>query len=76
MNPAYNRERFEEAHDLIIRTWTQAGPFRFEGAHYQHRVVNPGRCRCRSRIRGSGSPASSARRRWSGRRARATPTSR
>jgi alkanesulfonate monooxygenase SsuD/methylene tetrahydromethanopterin reductase-like flavin-dependent oxidoreductase (luciferase family) len=41
VNPAYNRERFEEAHDLIIRTWTQAGPFRFEGAHYQHRVVNP-----------------------------------
>jgi alkanesulfonate monooxygenase SsuD/methylene tetrahydromethanopterin reductase-like flavin-dependent oxidoreductase (luciferase family) len=40
-NPAYNRERFEEAHDLIIRTWTQPGPFRFEGTHYQQRVVNP-----------------------------------
>ena len=23
-NPAYNRERFEEAHDLIIKTWTGA----------------------------------------------------
>ncbi|MBX9698234.1 MAG: LLM class flavin-dependent oxidoreductase, partial [Acetobacteraceae bacterium] len=23
VNPAYNRERFEEAHDLIIRAWTQ-----------------------------------------------------
>jgi alkanesulfonate monooxygenase SsuD/methylene tetrahydromethanopterin reductase-like flavin-dependent oxidoreductase (luciferase family) len=41
VNPAYNRERFEEAHDLIVRTWTQEGPFRFEGTHYQHRVVNP-----------------------------------
>src|SRR5215469_10687999 len=41
VNPAFNRERFEEAHDLIIRTWTQEGPFRWEGTHYQHRVVNP-----------------------------------
>ncbi len=40
-NPAYNRERFEEAHDLIIKTWTQPGPFRWEGNHYQFRVVNP-----------------------------------
>ena len=41
VNPAYNRERFEEAHDLIVKTWTQPGPFRWEGTHYQHRVVNP-----------------------------------
>ena len=41
VNPAYNRERFEEAHDLIVKAWTQEGPFRFEGTHYQHRVVNP-----------------------------------
>src|SRR6266480_2413639 len=41
VNPAYNRERFEEAHELIVRAWTQTGPFRFEGTHYQHRVVNP-----------------------------------
>jgi alkanesulfonate monooxygenase SsuD/methylene tetrahydromethanopterin reductase-like flavin-dependent oxidoreductase (luciferase family) len=41
VNPAYNRERFEEAHDLIVKTWTVPGPFRWEGAHYQHRVVNP-----------------------------------
>lgn len=41
VNPAYNRERFEEAHDLVIKAWTQPGPFRWEGAHYQHRVVNP-----------------------------------
>jgi len=41
VNPAYNRERFEEAHDLVIKAWTQEGPFRWEGTHYQHRVVNP-----------------------------------
>ncbi len=40
-NPAYNRERFEEAHDLIIKAWTVPGPFRWEGNHYQMRVVNP-----------------------------------
>ena len=41
VNPAFNRERFEEAHDLIVKTWTQPGPFRWEGTHFQHRVVNP-----------------------------------
>ncbi|MFN8558240.1 MAG: LLM class flavin-dependent oxidoreductase [Dehalococcoidia bacterium] len=41
VNPAYNRERFEEAHDLIVKAWTQPGPFRWEGTHYQMRVVNP-----------------------------------
>ena len=41
MNPAYNRERFEEAHELVVKAWTQEGPFRFEGTHYHHRVVNP-----------------------------------
>jgi len=40
-NPAHNRERFQEAHDLIIKTWTTPGPFRWEGKHYQFRVVNP-----------------------------------
>jgi alkanesulfonate monooxygenase SsuD/methylene tetrahydromethanopterin reductase-like flavin-dependent oxidoreductase (luciferase family) len=41
VNPAYNRERFEEAHDLIVKAWTVPGPFRWEGNHYQVRVVNP-----------------------------------
>jgi alkanesulfonate monooxygenase SsuD/methylene tetrahydromethanopterin reductase-like flavin-dependent oxidoreductase (luciferase family) len=41
VNPAYNRERFEEAHDLLIKLWTTPGPFRWEGKHYQYRVVNP-----------------------------------
>jgi alkanesulfonate monooxygenase SsuD/methylene tetrahydromethanopterin reductase-like flavin-dependent oxidoreductase (luciferase family) len=41
VNPAYNRERFEEAHDLLIKIWSEPGPFRWEGNHYQFRVVNP-----------------------------------
>jgi alkanesulfonate monooxygenase SsuD/methylene tetrahydromethanopterin reductase-like flavin-dependent oxidoreductase (luciferase family) len=40
-NPTHNRERFQEAHDLVIKTWTTPGPFRWEGKHYQFRVVNP-----------------------------------
>jgi alkanesulfonate monooxygenase SsuD/methylene tetrahydromethanopterin reductase-like flavin-dependent oxidoreductase (luciferase family) len=40
-NPAYNRERFEEAFALIKKTWTVPGPFRWEGKHYHLRVVNP-----------------------------------
>ena len=39
--PAENRERFEEAHDLIIKCWTLPGPFRYEGKYYHYRVVNP-----------------------------------
>ncbi|NQW24294.1 MAG: LLM class flavin-dependent oxidoreductase [SAR202 cluster bacterium] len=41
IDPTTNRERFEEAHDLIVRCWTEPGPFRHEGKHYQYRVVNP-----------------------------------
>ena len=40
-NPAYNRERFEEAFQLIRKAWTVPGPFRWEGKHYHLRVVNP-----------------------------------
>ena len=39
--PAENRARFEEAHDLIIKCWTQPGPFRYEGKYYHYRAVNP-----------------------------------
>ena len=41
LSPTENRDRFEEAHDLIIKCWTEPGPFRFEGQYYQRRVVNP-----------------------------------
>src|SRR5215468_6249298 len=40
-NPAYNRERFEEAFALIKKAWTVPGPFRWESKHYHLRVVNP-----------------------------------
>src|SRR5439155_1616865 len=40
-NPVYNRERFDEAHNLIVKAWTTPGPFRWEGRHYDYRVVNP-----------------------------------
>ena len=41
LDPTENRERFEEAHDLIIKCWTEPGPFRHEGKYYHYRVVNP-----------------------------------
>ncbi|MGH7985134.1 MAG: LLM class flavin-dependent oxidoreductase [Candidatus Binataceae bacterium] len=40
-NPAYNREYFDEAHDLILAAWTRPGPFRWEGKHFHFRFVNP-----------------------------------
>ena len=41
IDPTENRERFEEAHDLIIKCWTTPGPFRYEGKYFHYRVVNP-----------------------------------
>ena len=41
VNPAFNRELFEEAHDLIIQAWTRPGPWRYEGKHFHYRHVNP-----------------------------------
>jgi alkanesulfonate monooxygenase SsuD/methylene tetrahydromethanopterin reductase-like flavin-dependent oxidoreductase (luciferase family) len=41
VNPTYSQERFAEAHDLIVRAWTEPGPFAYEGKHYQFRYVNP-----------------------------------
>jgi alkanesulfonate monooxygenase SsuD/methylene tetrahydromethanopterin reductase-like flavin-dependent oxidoreductase (luciferase family) len=41
MDPTTSRERFLEAYDLIIRAWTEPGPFAFEGKHYNFRYVNP-----------------------------------
>jgi alkanesulfonate monooxygenase SsuD/methylene tetrahydromethanopterin reductase-like flavin-dependent oxidoreductase (luciferase family) len=40
-NPAKSLSRFQEAHDLIIRSWTEPGPFAFEGKHYNFNYVNP-----------------------------------
>lgn len=40
VNPTYSRERFYEAHDLILRAWTEPGPFSFEGRHFRVRYAN------------------------------------
>ena len=40
INPTYARERFHEAHDLIVRAWTEPGPFSFQGKHYNVQYVN------------------------------------
>lgn len=39
-NPATSHDRFHEAHDLIVRAWTEDGPFAFEGKHYHFNYVN------------------------------------
>ncbi|MGE0745915.1 MAG: LLM class flavin-dependent oxidoreductase [Rhodospirillales bacterium] len=41
INPAESQARFLEAHELIIRAWTEPGPFAFEGEHYRFGYVNP-----------------------------------
>ena len=40
INPAEARTRFAEAHELIVRAWTEPGPFEFYGEHYKLRYVN------------------------------------
>lgn len=41
VNPAHARERFREAHDLILKAWTTPGPFEWVSKHYRIRYVNP-----------------------------------
>jgi alkanesulfonate monooxygenase SsuD/methylene tetrahydromethanopterin reductase-like flavin-dependent oxidoreductase (luciferase family) len=40
ISPAQSHARFLEAHDLIVRAWTETGPFHFEGEHYDMQYVN------------------------------------
>ncbi len=40
VNPAESLDRFHEAHDLILQSWTQEGPSQFHGKYYSHRYVN------------------------------------
>ena len=40
INPTHSRERFDEAHDLIIKAWTSDEPFQWIGKHYEYRYVN------------------------------------
>lgn len=39
-NPSLSHARFHEAHDLVVRAWTEEGPFAFEGEHYHLEYVN------------------------------------
>jgi alkanesulfonate monooxygenase SsuD/methylene tetrahydromethanopterin reductase-like flavin-dependent oxidoreductase (luciferase family) len=41
INPTEARARFREATDLVIRAWTEPGPFEFEGEFYNLPYVNP-----------------------------------
>ncbi|MEX2158117.1 MAG: LLM class flavin-dependent oxidoreductase [Dehalococcoidia bacterium] len=40
INPAHARERFQEAHDIIIKAWTEPGPQEYIGKHYKLRFLN------------------------------------
>ncbi|MXV89650.1 MAG: LLM class flavin-dependent oxidoreductase [Acidimicrobiia bacterium] len=40
IDPSTSRERYSEAHDLIIKAWTTEGPFRWIGKHYRLNYVN------------------------------------
>ena len=40
INPTFSRDMFYEAHDLIVRAWTEPGPFEYLGKHYHYRYVN------------------------------------
>jgi alkanesulfonate monooxygenase SsuD/methylene tetrahydromethanopterin reductase-like flavin-dependent oxidoreductase (luciferase family) len=39
-NPSTLRERYMEAHDLVMRAWTETDPFAFDGRFNQQRYVN------------------------------------
>jgi len=41
INPAESQQRFLEAHDLIIRAWTEPGPFTYSSKYYNFNYVNP-----------------------------------
>jgi alkanesulfonate monooxygenase SsuD/methylene tetrahydromethanopterin reductase-like flavin-dependent oxidoreductase (luciferase family) len=41
VNPTESHDRFHEAHDLIVKAWTQPGPFPFRGRYFNLNYVNP-----------------------------------
>jgi alkanesulfonate monooxygenase SsuD/methylene tetrahydromethanopterin reductase-like flavin-dependent oxidoreductase (luciferase family) len=41
INPTLAREKFREAMDLIIKSWTTPGPFSWNSKNYFYRYVNP-----------------------------------
>lgn len=40
IDPTTSRARFEEAHDLIVKSWTEEGVFEWHSPHYHFRYVN------------------------------------
>jgi alkanesulfonate monooxygenase SsuD/methylene tetrahydromethanopterin reductase-like flavin-dependent oxidoreductase (luciferase family) len=40
MNPSQLRQRYREAHDLVVQAWTNEKPFSFNGRFNQQRYVN------------------------------------
>lgn len=40
LDPTRSKARFFEAHDLILKAWTEPGPFEWDGEHFQFRYVN------------------------------------
>ncbi|MSQ71476.1 MAG: LLM class flavin-dependent oxidoreductase [Betaproteobacteria bacterium] len=40
VNPVLSHERFHEAHDLVVQSWTRPGPFAFHSKHYHFEYVN------------------------------------
>ena len=57
--PPYNWERFQEAHDFVVKAWTDAGPVPLGGRALPLPLREPvGAARTSSRTRRSGSPAS------------------
>jgi alkanesulfonate monooxygenase SsuD/methylene tetrahydromethanopterin reductase-like flavin-dependent oxidoreductase (luciferase family) len=41
VNPTEARPRFREAIDLVLKAWTEDGPFAFDGEYYRLPYVNP-----------------------------------
>jgi alkanesulfonate monooxygenase SsuD/methylene tetrahydromethanopterin reductase-like flavin-dependent oxidoreductase (luciferase family) len=41
MNPTHARSMYSEALDLVVRAWTEPGPFEHYGEHWKLRNVNP-----------------------------------
>lgn len=41
INPTESQDRFAEAHDMIIRAWTEPGPIRHAGKYYAMNYMNP-----------------------------------
>jgi alkanesulfonate monooxygenase SsuD/methylene tetrahydromethanopterin reductase-like flavin-dependent oxidoreductase (luciferase family) len=40
INPTHSRDRFNEAHDLIVKAWTSEEMFQWISPHYEYRYVN------------------------------------